>query len=183
MSQDNSKEGSQVELRKSEEELTELLEKFEKNIVGSILDQDQDLMEEVIEASKVPNFLSTDFEERRWEYLNPIVLYKNNWMGARTEGISLEKGSYKIEYRVTSTTSKGTGLALFKKDTKKVEKLLFWQIGDEKSESIINVSGTQYLTIYSSGIINITDIRGNFNPEGVESIYIVTVFRKNILPD
>lgn len=196
MNQDDSKEGGQVELEKSEEELTQLLEKFEKNIVGSITrgieiadnfsresTSDQDLTEEVIRASTVPNFLSTDFENRRWEFLNPIVLYKNNWMGARTEGISLEKGIYKIEYRVTSTASKGTGLALFGKDTKKVEKLLFWQIADEKSESIINASGTQYLAIYSPSIINITDIRGNFNPGGIESIYIVTVFRINTLPD
>lgn len=104
-------------------------------------------------------------------------------MGAITEGISLEKGTYKIKYRVTSIASKGTGLALFNKDTKKTEKLLSWQIGAGNSESIINESGTQYLAIRSPGIINITDIRGNFNPRDVESIYIVTVFRRNTLPD
>lgn len=173
-------------------------EKFEKNIVGSITrgieiadnfswestsNQNQDLTEEVLRPSIAPNFFSTDFEKRRWEFLNPIVLYKNNWMGSRTEGISLEKGTYKIKYKVTSTASKGTGLALFNKDTKEVERLLFWQLGDEKSESVINAGGTQYLTIYSPSIINITDIRGNFNPRSVESIYIVTVFRLNRLPD
>lgn len=191
MNQVESKEGGQIDFEKREEELTQLLEKFEKNIVGSITrgieiadsfsrestsDQNQDLTEE-------PNFLSTDFEKRRWEFLNPIVLYKSNWMGARTEGISLEKGTYKIEYKVTSLASKGSGLAVFNKDTREVERLLFWQIGIENSQSLINVSGTQYLAIYSPSIINITDIQGNFNPRGIESIYIVTVFRLNTLPD
>lgn len=193
MYQGDSKEVGQVEVEKSEEELKELLEKFEKNIVGSItrgieiadsFSQEstsyinQDLTEEDI----VPNFLSIDSEKRRWEFLNPIVLYKTNWMGARTEGISLNKGTYIIKYIVSSKASKGNGLALFNNDTKRVERLLFWQIGVE-SESTINKSGTQYLTIRSPGTINITDIRGNFNPQGIESVYIVTVFRRNFLPD
>lgn len=59
-------------------------------------------------------------------------------MGPRTEGISLERGTYKIKYRVTSIASKGTGLALFNEDTKEVEKLLFRQIGVEKCKSINN---------------------------------------------
>lgn len=189
MNQDDSKESGQVEFEKSEEELTQLLERFEKNIVGSITrgieiadSFSRESTSDQVRDLTVPNFSSTEFE-KRWEFLNPIVLYKNNWMGARTEGISLEKGTYKIKYRVTSIAAKGTGLALFNKDTKKIEKLLSWQIGAGNSESIINESGTQYLAIRSPGIINITDIRGNFNPRDVESIYIVTVFRRNTLPD
>lgn len=72
MNQDDSKESGQVEFEKSEEELTQLLERFEKNIVGSITrgieiadsfsregtsDQVQDLT--------VPKFLSTDIEKHR----------------------------------------------------------------------------------------------------------------------
>lgn len=186
MNQDYSKESGQVEFEKSEEEPTQLLEKFEKDLIGSITRSVEiaDSLSWESTSDQVRDLtVSTDFEKRRWEFLNPIVLYKNNWMGARTEGIRLEKGTYKVKYRVTSIASKGTGLALFNKDTKKVENLLYWQIGAGNSESIINESGTQYLAIRSPSIINITDIQGNFNPGGIESIYIVTVFRRKTLPD
>lgn len=203
MNQEDSK--GKVEETKSDEELTQLLEKFEKTIVGSITkgiaiadnfceestsSQAQDFSEGVNklqrnkrEAGITPNLFSTDLEGRKWEYLNPIVLYKNNWMGARTQGIRLEKGTYKIEYKVSAIASKGTGLAFFNEDTKKVEKLLFWQLGSERSESIISVSGSQYLTTNSPGIINITNIKGDFNPVEGESIYILTIFRLNTYPD
>lgn len=188
----------QVETEKSEEELTQLLQDFEKNILGNItrsieiadnfprentLDKVQNLWEEVERASTVRSISSFGFEKRRWEFLNPIVLYKSNWMGARTGGIHLEKGTYIIVYSVTSSATKGTGLASFNKETKRVETLLHWQIGVEKSGAAINVSGEQPLVIHSPSIINITDIQGNFNPNSIESIYIVTVFRVNTLPD
>lgn len=193
---------SKVVESKSEEDLTKLLEKFEKNIIGSITrgieiadnfsresdsSQDQDSTKvdktEAVAAKIIPKFLSADFEKQRWEFLNPIILYKDNWMGARTEGIYLDKGTYKIKYNLTTIASKGTGLAVFNEDTKKVEKLLSWQIGVSGSGSIINVGATQYLALYSPGVINITDEEGNFNPRDGKSIYIVTVFRLNTLPD
>lgn len=198
----NSDSESKAEESKSEEELTQLLEKFEKTIVGSITkgieiadnyleestaNQNKESTAEKLQRNKREavklNLFPTDRDRRGWDFLNPIVLYKNNWMGARTQGIYLEKGTYRIEYRVTAISSKGTGLAVFSEDTKKVEKLLFWQIGAEKSDSTINVSGTQYLAISSPGIINITNTVGDFNPKEGESVYIVTIFRPNTLPD
>lgn len=193
MNQDDSK--VKIELENSDEQLTELLEKFEKNIVGSITkgieiadnfygeSTSKSDQREGVQADIVPNLFSTIFEKHGWEFLNPIILYKSDWMGAKTEGIYLEKGTYEIKYRVTTTASKGSGLALFNKETKKVEKLLSWQIGVERSETSINVGGKIYLAIHSSGIINITDIQGNFNPKEGESIYIVTVLRQKVLPD
>lgn len=78
----------QVETEKSEEELTQLLQDFEKNILGNItrsieiadnfprentLDKVQNLWEEVERASTVRSISSFGFEKRRWEFLNPIV--------------------------------------------------------------------------------------------------------------
>lgn len=195
---------SKVEVTKSGEELNQLLGKFEQNIVGSITrgieiadnfsrestssknQTEADILNEktdAVETNIIPKFLSINLENKRWEFLNPIILYKNNWMGAKTDGIHLEKGTYEIKYSITAKASEGSGLALFDRDTRKIVKILFWQLGAEKSESIINVSGTQHLAIYSPGIINITDINGNFNPKSIESIYIVTVFRLKTLPD
>lgn len=200
MNLENSK--SKAENIKTEEELTQLLVEIEKNIVGDIersieiadnfsrestssKDQGEaDNLEdkvEAVETSLVPGFLSVDLEKQRWEFKNPIVLFKENWMGAKTEGINLDKGIYRIEYTATVAGSKGTGLAFFNEETKKVEKLLSWQFSS--GGSIINASGTQYLAVNSSGIINITDTEGNFNPRDVQSIYIVTLFRVNTLPD
>lgn len=133
------------------------------------------------EASTVPRFFN--LERQGWEFRNPIVLYKDKWMGAETEGVTLDKGIYKFDYIATAISSKGTGLALFNTETKKLERLLFWQLGTESSGSITNVSGTQYFGINSPNIINITDEHGNFNPRDVQSIYIVTLFRMNTLPD
>lgn len=104
-------------------------------------------------------------------------------MGARTEGINLDKGTFRIEYRVSAIASEGTGLALFNKDTKKIERLVSWERGNKNSGLITNVAGTQYLAIHSPCIINITDVNGNFNPGQVDSVYIVTVFRAITLPD
>lgn len=178
------------EAEKSEEELTQLLNKIEKSIVDSInrgieiadnfpgtsiSNPEQDLTEVVSP--------SICFEEGRWEFLNPTVLYKDNWMGARTEGINLDKGTYRIVFQVSGTTPKGSGLAFFDEKTRKVQTLLFWQAGVGNTEKVINTGGTQVLSVKSPGIINITDISGKFNPKEGEAIYIVTVFRRNKLPD
>lgn len=190
-----------VKETKTEEALQKLLEKLEKNIVGGInrsieiadnfsrestsSQAEAEIVQtnktEAVKTSIIPSFLSADFEKQKWEFLNPIVLYRDNWLGATTEGISLERGIYKVDYKVTAITAKG--LAVFNKETKKFEKLLFWQIGVETSEQIINVSGTQHLAINSPSIINITDGHGNFNPKDIESVYIVTVFRVRALPE
>lgn len=104
-------------------------------------------------------------------------------MGARTEGINLDKGTYRIVFQVSGTTPKGSGLAFFDEKTRKVQTLLFWQAGVGNTEKVINTGGTQVLSVKSPGIINITDISGKFNPKEGEAIYIVTVFRRNKLPD
>lgn len=194
---------SKVEETKTEEALQQLLEKLEKNIVGGIKrsieiadnfsrestssQAEAEIVQtnktEAVKNSIVPSFVLADFEKQKWEFLNPIALYRDNWLGATTGGISLDRGIYKIDYKVTAIASKGTGLAVFNKETKKFEKLLFWQIGTETSEQIINVSGTQHLAINSPSIINITDAHGNFNPKDIESVYIVTVFRVRALPE
>lgn len=119
----------------------------------------------------------------RWEFLNPILLYKNKWLGAKPEGISLERGTYRIEYTISSIASKGSGLALFNRETRKMEQMLFWHFGVEKSDTVVNMSGKQHLTIHFPRVMNITNISGDFNPENVESAFIVTVFRLNTVPE
>lgn len=136
-----------------------------------------------IDDRYVPGDPSLDFETKRWEYLNPIILYKSNWMGSRPGGIRLEKGTYQIKYKITGSGAEESGLALFNENTRKVERVLVWLIGIEKSSSIINVGGTQHLTVYTPGILNITDAKGNFNPGSARAIYIITVFRLNLLPN
>lgn len=199
MSSEDLSKVSEVDIE-DKPDLEVLLEKIERGIVESIqrganrLDttaqetEDRGKATTELNVAEITNkntfgeaeFFSSQF---RWEFLNPIILYKDNWMGARTEGINLDKGTFRIEYRVSAIASEGTGLALFNRDTRKIERLVSWERGIKNSELVTNLGGTQFLAIYSPCIINITDVNGNFNPRQVDSVYIVTVFRAITLPD
>lgn len=170
-------------------ELTELLNKIEQGIVGSIQKGAEQLEASTQKAVALtrsnedalhPTFVSNEAEKQRWEFINPIILCKDNWMGARPEGIRINKGTYKIDYSVSTPGAEGTGLGIFDAETKKYEKLIFWHGASNQS---INISGIQHFSVNSPSIINITDDRGNFNPTTGHSIYIVTLFRAKITPD
>lgn len=201
MSSEDLSKVSEIDQEKPEIEV--LLEKIEKSIVQSILQRTDRLETTAQEAGKsafndwnsdqVGNTKPTTgsrvaekntfyegdciWSQYRWEFLNPIILYKDNWMSAKTEGINLEEGTYRIIYRVAARASGETGLALFNKDKRKIERLVSWESGTGNS------GGSQYLAINSPVIINITDVHGNFNPRGVDLVYIVTVFRAITTPD